>query len=216
MPNITITNCDLGSVALDVQGVAEGTLQNVEVTEQTYAEGTILSRSASSGNFLPYGPAAAEDNVIDVTVDVADIPANTAPDTAVTVPGALVGDVVDIQPLGTWPVGLAQPEGRVLVAGTVQMRTANVTAAAIDPGSQSFRFSLSHDIEPPKCVLTYPVTVAASSSAAVTVMTAGKVNQNRLKIHSGTTVAAAHLDALQGRNIIPVDVKQLGALDNQA
>ena len=216
MPNITITNIDTGSVALDIQATADGTLQNVEVTEQTFAAGTILSRSPATGNLLPYAPAAVEDTVVDVTVDVASIPANTAPDTAVTVPGALVGDAVTIEPLGTWPVGLGVPQGRVLVNGTVQMRVENVTVGAIDPGSQAFRFTLEHDIAPPHCVLTYPVTVAASSSAAVTVMTAGKVNQNRLKIHAGTTIAAAHLDGLRDFSIIPVDVKQLGKLDTPA
>lgn len=216
MPNITITNVDRGSVALDVQGVADGTLQNVEVTEQTYAEGTILSRSPATGNLLPHAPAAVEDLVVDVTVDVASIPANTAPDTAVVVPGALVGDTVAIEPLGTWPVGLGVPQGRVLVAGTVQMRVENVTAGPIDPGSQAFRFTLAHDIAAPHSVLTYPVTVPASSSAAVTVMTAGKVNQNRLKIHSGTPIAAAHLDGLRDVSIIPVDVQQLGKLDTPA
>jgi hypothetical protein len=214
VPNITTTNIDNGSVVLAGDAWADGVLQNVEVTEQTYAAGTMLARSASSGNLLPYAPAAVADTIVDVTVDVADIPANTAPDTAVTVPGALVGDVVTIEPLGTWPVGLAIPQGRVLVDGTVQMRTSNVTAGAINPGSQLFRFSLEHDVEPPKCVLTYPVTVAASSSAAVRVLTAGQVNQNRLRIHNGTTINAAHRDALRDYGIVPVDVNQLAKIDN--
>lgn len=214
MANITITNVDTGSVVLAGDAWSDGVLQNVEVTEQTYDAGTILARSASSGNLVPFAPAAVADTIVDVTVDVADIPANTAPDTAVTVPGALVGDVVTIEPLGTWPVGLGQPTGRVLVAGTVQMRTPNVTAGAINPASQLFRFSLEHDVEPPKCVLTYAVTVAASSSAAVRVLTSGQVNQNRLSIHNETVITAAHLDALRDYGIVPVDVNQLGKIDN--
>jgi hypothetical protein len=82
---------------------------------------------------------------VDVTVDVASLAAATAVDTAVTVPGALVGDTIVVQPLGTWPAGITAPQGRCLVAGTVQCRIANVTAGAIDPASQTFRFFLLHD-----------------------------------------------------------------------
>lgn len=216
MANITITNNDLGSAALEVWGVVDGTLQNVEITDQTYLEGTLLSRNPANGNLVPF-VSAAEDTIVDVTVDVASIPANTAPDTAVVVPGSLVGDLVTIEPLGTWPVGLDIPTGRVLVAGTVQMRTPNVTVGAIDPGSQSFRFSLQHaDIEPPQYVLTHEKVVAASSSSPVTVLAAGKVNQNRLKVHGAppTAATAAHFHALLNRPIIPVDIKQLAKIDN--
>lgn len=216
MANITITNVDRGSVILELEAAADGTLQNVEVTDQTYAEGTILSRSPATGNLLPHAPAAVEDLVVDVTVDVGSIAANTAPDTAVTVPGSLVGDAVQIEPLGTWPAGLGVPQGRVLVAGTVQMRIENPTAAPIDPASQAFRFTLAHDIAAPHSVLTYAVTVPASSTAPVRVLTAGKVNQNRLKIHGGTPIAAAHLDGLRDVSIIPIDVQQLGKYDTPA
>ena len=214
MSNITITNNDLGSVVLELWGTVEGTLENVEITEQTYAEGTILSRSPATGNLVPYAPAAAEDTVVDVTVDVASIAAVTAVDTAVVVPGALVGDSIIVTPLGTWPAGLTTPEGRCLVAGTVQVRVSNPTAGAIDPDSQLFRFSLGHDVEAPKYVLPSEVVLAASSTGAVTVLSAGKVNQARLVIHDGTTLTAAHFDALLDRPIVPVDVKQLAQIDN--
>ncbi len=81
----------------------------------------------------------------DVTVDVASIPANTAPDTAVTVPGALVGDSIIATPLGVWIAGLVIGPCRCLVAGTVQMRVGNVTVGAVDAVSQSIRFTLIHD-----------------------------------------------------------------------
>ena len=81
----------------------------------------------------------------DVTVDVASLAANTAVDTAVAVSKALVGDAVIVEPQGTWLAGLTAPAGRCLVAGTVQVRIANVTAGALDPASQVFRFTLIHD-----------------------------------------------------------------------
>jgi hypothetical protein len=66
----------------------------------------------------------------------------------------------------------------------------------------------------PKAVLTYDVTVPATSGAAVRVLTAGKVNALRLVIHGGTAITAAHLDLLRDFSIIPVDVAQLGNIDN--
>lgn len=89
------------------------------------------------------GPFVIE--TVDVTVDYASIPAATAPDQAVAVPGSRVGDAVIVTPLGVWIANVTQPQGRCLVAGTVQVRVCNPTAGAIDPASQSFRFTLIHD-----------------------------------------------------------------------
>jgi hypothetical protein len=94
-------------------------------------------REGSSGPFVI--------ETVDVTVDYASIPAATAPDQAVAVPAARVGDAIIVTPLGTWPANVTQPQGRCLVAGTVQVRVANVTAGAIDPASQTLRFTLIHD-----------------------------------------------------------------------
>jgi len=46
------------------------------------------------------------------------------------------------------------------------------------------------------------------------VLSAGKVNQARLRIHAGTTLTAAHFDALLDRPIVPVDVTQIAQIDN--
>ena len=89
------------------------------------------------------GPFVIE--TVDVTVDYASIPAATAPDQAVLVPQARVGDSINVTPLGVWPANLTQPQGRCLVAGTVQVRVCNPTACAIDPASQLLRFTLTHD-----------------------------------------------------------------------
>lgn|GEM_PF-6494214 len=215
MANITTTNIDLGRVALEVWGSLAALLTNVEVTDQSYLEGTLLTRSAATGKLVPF-VASAVDTIVEVTVDFADVPTLEAIDQAVVVPGALVGDIVSIEPLGTWPVGLSLPQGRVLVAGTVQVRVANVTAGNINPGSQSFRFSLQHDLGAPEYVLTYPVTVAASSDGAVTVLSAGKVNQRLLKVHGAppTAATADQIHALLNRPIIPVDGTQLAKIDN--
>lgn len=72
----------------------------------------------------------------------------------------------------------------------------------------------TEDLEIPKYVLTYPVTLAATSETPVQVLSAGKVNQRRLVIHDGTAITAAHLDALLNRPIVPVNVEQLALPDN--
>lgn len=131
MANVTITNIDLGSAALEVWGSMNGTLRNAAVTAQTFVEGTLLALSSADGKLYPYDPAAVADNI-------------------------------------------------------------NI----------------------PKYVLTYEVAALATSDNPVQVMSAGKVNQRRLVIHAGTPVAAAHLDALLDRPIIPVDVQQLAKIDN--
>lgn len=131
MPNITITNNDIGSVVLDLWGAQDGILENVAITEQKFVAGTLLALHATDGHLYPYDPAET-----------------------------------------------------------------------------------SEDLEVPKFVLTYDVTIAASSDKPVTVLNAGRVNKNRLVIHDGTTLTAAMLDQLLNRSIIPVDVKQLALIDN--
>jgi hypothetical protein len=213
VPNITNTSIDLGSAALEVWGTLDGTLRNASGSDQSYVEGLLLTRNPANGELLPYAPASVADKVVDVTVDVPSITNATAPDTAVAVTGALVGDIVEIEPLGTWPAGLTAPQGRVLVDGTVQVRIANVTGAPIDPASQTLRFSLRHNanVLAPQYVLTYPVDVTtAAGTAAVTVLAAGKVNQRRLFVHGAppTAATANDLHLLLDRPIIPVDVVQ--------
>jgi hypothetical protein len=74
--------------------------------------------------------------------------------------------------------------------------------------------ALTENINVPKYVLTYDVTVAASSDLAVMALSAGKVNQNRLRLQGGGPVTAAILDQLLDRPIIPVAVAQLCVIDN--
>jgi hypothetical protein len=97
----------------------------------------------------------------------------------------------------------------VFAAGTILARHAtNGNFYPFDPDA------VAEDLEIPKAVLTYAVTIAASGTAAVTALTAGKVNQRRLVIHDGTTITAAHRDLLRDYAIVPVDVKQLATIDN--
>jgi hypothetical protein len=99
-----------------------------------------LIRPRRKGRASPSGPARIAQKT--VTVDVANILTKTAPDTAVVVPGVETGDTIIATPLGVWPVGLSIGPNRCLVDGTVQMRVGNVTLGAVDPVSQSFKFTL--------------------------------------------------------------------------
>ena len=52
MPNITITNNDLGGVVLSDASFRDELLDNF--APKTFSEGTILARSASTGNLVPF------------------------------------------------------------------------------------------------------------------------------------------------------------------
>lgn len=93
---------------------------------------------------LPAYGAIGQQCVIVTAIDVASLAANTTSDTALTVPGSLVGDTVEITPLGTWPAGVVMGPHRVSAAGTVQMRVGNVTVGAVDPASQDYKVVLNH------------------------------------------------------------------------
>src|SRR5688572_5100985 len=102
-------------------------------------------------------------------------------------------------------------------SGDGLLRNAAGAPATFAAGTILARHSTSLKYEPydpaganglnaPKAVLTYEVgPVAATTDVAVRVLIAGKVNQNRLKIHDATPITAAHLDALKDSTIIPVD-----------
>jgi hypothetical protein len=110
-------------------------------------------------------------------------------------------------------------DGKVLrnAAGTEETFAAGTLLALHATDGKLYPYDpaeTSEDLEIPKYVLTYAVTLAATTETPVQVLSAGKVNKNRLVIHDGTAITAAHLDALLNRPIIPVDVGQLALIDN--
>lgn len=125
-----------GTVQMRVTNVTVG---DIDPASQTYRF-TLIRNVLRPDRQSPSGREQRRDAA--VTVDVANILANTAVDTAVTVPGAKVGDAILATPLGTFDAGLGMGPHRCLVAGTVQMRIGNVTAGAINLASQSYIFSM--------------------------------------------------------------------------
>lgn len=75
-----------------------------------------------------------------VSVDAAEIAANTTGDTAATVPGAEVGDTVIATCDGALEAGLVVGNARVTAANTVSLRLGNVTVAPVNASAFNFRF----------------------------------------------------------------------------
>lgn len=90
-----------------------------------------------------YGPITVQ-AVIKTALALGAIANATAPDVSVTVAGALVGDTIEVTPLGTWDAGLLMGPHRCAVAGTVLTRVGNVTGAPITPAAQDVKYTLNH------------------------------------------------------------------------
>jgi hypothetical protein len=82
--------------------------------------------------------------VLKSALALGNCPANDATDHAVPVLGAEVGDTITVVPLGVWDPGLVMGPHRCLIAGTVQVRIGNLTAAPIVPAAQDCKFILDH------------------------------------------------------------------------
>jgi len=77
-----------------------------------------------------------------VSTDVPSIAANTGILQVLAVPGAEVGDMAEVQPLGTWLAGLTAGPAQCKVADQVLLPIANATAGALDLAAQQFRVKL--------------------------------------------------------------------------
>jgi hypothetical protein len=79
--NLIITNCDTGSVVVELDGAEDGLLRNADADEAvTFREGTILARATADLKFHPYAPAGAgglDLPVAVLTYDIVDVPAAT-------------------------------------------------------------------------------------------------------------------------------------------
>lgn len=74
------------------------------------------------------------------TIDVASIGAGLTVETAVSIPGAEVGDIVVGVPRTQLVTGIVYNNCRVSAANTVQLALTNITAGAIDPASNVWDF----------------------------------------------------------------------------
>lgn len=101
----------------------------------------------------------------------------------------------------------------VLLAGTILARnTSTLKLQLYVKGGSSNGNGI------PQFVLTYPLTATGAGDIPVRVLSRGEVNKNRLVIDadgSAVNIDGTVVDLLRTAAITPIDVKQLGVLDNQ-
>jgi len=76
-------------------------------------------------------------NLINVTLDLPEIAANTSEENDVTVEGLKVGDVVIVTP-DTFAAGVVYEPTKVDTDDTLPVRTINSTGSGVDPASGTF------------------------------------------------------------------------------
>lgn len=109
---------------------------------------------------------------------------------------------------GTFVPGSAKtyPEGTILALNSSTSKwVVYVAAGANDTGT-------------PRGVLTYDVVAPSTADMTIRILVSGVVNQNRLIVDAdgtpGGSVTALVRAALRDKDIVPVDVTQLGQVDN--
>lgn len=75
-----------------------------------------------------------------VTVDPANLAANSSAETELTISGAAVGDMIIFNVPASLEAGLAFSGARVSAADTVQLRLSNVTGSGVDGASRSWSY----------------------------------------------------------------------------
>jgi hypothetical protein len=221
MANLDITNIDNACVEREGGKFRDETL--TFAAADTFAKGTILARRA-----------------VAIAVVASAVTGVAGP--AVPLVGAYVLTVVTaVTHGGVWK--LVDPNGSV-VAGNLIMTAGAGLATVFEAGGLQFTITdgstdfaagdtatltvaADGKLVPynpatgaggeqyPVAVLTYEVTKASSGDAPIRALVAGEVNKTRLVIDAGTTITNAHLDALRDIGIVPINVQQLGSLDNQ-
>lgn len=85
---------------------------------------------------------------VSVAVDPASIGTLASAETAVTINGLAVGDLVLACPPASLETGLVFSGVRVSAANTLQLRLSNMTAGSVDGASRTWQF-LCFDLTPP-------------------------------------------------------------------
>lgn len=228
---MTVTNCDLGEVAID-----ECSYQDESLTfaaADTFIAGTILARREVAAAVV----ASAVTGTGTGTVTAATVVGGSA------VPKAGVytlRNILVVADGGVWQ--LEDPDGAIVAAGFRQTvgagaatvfevgglqftitdggtnfalnDTATLTVAA-DGKLVPFTPSGAGGVQRPIAVLQYDVTRADAGDVRIRPIVGGRVNRTRLVIDAGGSVTDAICDQLRHVGIVPLAVKQLSTLDNQ-
>jgi len=234
MPNITITNNDLGSVILE-----EGKFRDDLLTfggAGTVLEGTILARKAVADAVT----ASAVTGTGDGTVTLATVAAGQV----VPIVGAYVLTVITAVANGG-VLELKDPNGALVATNLIMtvgagaatvFETAGlqftVTDAATDfVVGDFFTLTVAADgnlvpfaiagaggAQVPKAVLTYDVAATGAGDVAIRDMISGSVRAPRLIIDAdgdNSNIDDAILDQLRDYSLVSIEVQELNILDNQ-
>lgn len=235
MPNITITNNDLGGVIL----------QDAEFRDElltfggagTAVEGTILARKSVADAVTP---AADGGNTGDGTVTLVTV----APGQIVPIVGAYNLEVVEAVTNGGI-LKLEDPNGAQVASNLIMTVGAGAATAfevaglqfTVTDGATDFvagdKFSLTvaadgkmvvfalagaGGAQSPKQILTYDVVAAGAGDEVIRSGVSGSYRKERLVIDgsaAGVGITDEIIDELRDYGLVPIDVQELNILDNQ-
>ncbi len=234
MPNLTVTNNDIGSVIL----------QNAEFRDEllvfggagTVLEGTLLARKAVADAVAASAFTGTGDGVITL--------ATVAAGQIVPIVGAYVLNCITAVANGgifelVDPNGALVATNLILTVGAgastafevgglaftitdgatdfVAADTATLTVAA-DGKMVVFAIAGAGGAQNPKAILTYDVVAAGAGNEAIRAGVSGSYRKERLIIDAdgdGSNITDAILDQLRDFSLVPIDVQELNILDNQ-
>jgi len=233
MPNMTVTNCDVGAVATRCDVIQDEILSFAAA--DTFVKGTLIARRTAASVSAGTVQGGTGTGTISA-VDFVEGP-------VVPMAGAYrLECIVAVANGGVFQ--LLDPNGAV-VAAYLDMKTASTGSKTFEAAGLTFTLTDATDfivgnfflitvVAGSKCVPYNPAgkggeqfpigvlldeyTKAGSGDLAARVMVAGEVVKERLIIDvdgTGANITAAILDLLRSRGIAAVSVKQLSTLDNQ-
>jgi hypothetical protein len=234
MANITVTNCDRGSVALANEKFRDELLTFAGT--DTFAPGTILARQAVA---VAVTASAVAGGTGTGTLTLATVVAGRK----VPKVGVYTLRLIEVVAHGgIWQ--LEDPDGAI-VATDLRMTAGSGVATIFEVEGMQFTVTDATDFivgntftltvaadgtlvpfnpagaggaQFPIGVLTYEVSRTGAGTVKIRAMLDGEVNKTRLLIDvdgHGTNITAAILDQLRAAGVIATDVSQLNDLDNQ-
>lgn len=226
MPNMTITNVDLGSVIWD-GAIHEDNLLSF-AGEATYAEGTLLARRSSSADSYTGTPTGTGNRATTLTalpgrslqagaytLTYGDVTAGAGPATLVGPSG--VPQQIAVTASGNQDFAVLGVRVAIAGSGTAYDDGDTVVFTVVSGGSVMVPFAPTgvNGAQVPVAVLTAPASRSTAGTLAARPLVGGEVRRERLVIHGGGSVTQAHCDALRDVGIFALSTPDLSVLDNQ-
>lgn len=140
----------LAGTAIDLTSIGTGLQVFAPVFETRFANNRYRENDVPAGYSLePTGTSKIYSKLTNyrtdgtVTIDPADLAANTCAETTVTITGAATGDkIVLVPPSGGLTLGLLQGQARISATDTVKLPLCNVTSGSINQASGSWGYTI--------------------------------------------------------------------------